>query len=138
MGKKTYFMFVHDGGSGDGGLACEFPDLPGCMTDGDNFEDLMLNAADALESWLDVAVERGQSLPEPSNVEALKAKADACEEPVLFVVPVTGYLPDVPARINVTSTASKIAEITAFAKRVKKTRSELMVEATLDYIRSNA
>lgn len=134
MEKKTYFMFVHDGGEGKG-LWCEFPDLPGCMTDGDNLDDLMKNAADALESWL-AAV--GDVLPKASGAEELKAKADFCADPVLFVVPVTGYLPGAPARINITSTEAKIAEITAFAKRVKRTRSELMVNATLEYIRANA
>ena len=137
MEKRTYFMFVHDGGDGKGGLCCEFPDLPGCMTDGDNLPDLMRNAADALESWLEAKKEHGEALPVPSDVESLKAKADVCEEPVLFIAPVTGYLADNPVRINITSTEAKIAEITAFAKRVKRTRSELMVEATLDYIRAN-
>ena len=101
MTKKTYYMFVHDGGAGDGGFYCEFPDLPGCMTDGDDLDDLMKNAADAME-------------------------------------PVTGYLSDRPVRINITSTESKIAEITAFAKKVGRTRSELMVDATLEYVRANA
>ena len=136
MEKKTYFMFVHDG---DGkGLWCEFPDLPGCMTDGDDLDDLMKNAADALESWLSSARDAGSTLPEASGADELKAKAERSDEPVLFVAPVTGYLPDVPARINITSTEAKIAEITAFAKRVKRTRSELMVDATLAYIRANA
>ena len=136
MEKKTYFMLVHDG---DGkGLWCEFPDLPGCMTDGDNLDDLMKNAADALESWIAAVCESGGTLPAASGAEVLKSKADASSEPVLFVVPVTGYLPDVPARINVTSTAAKIDEITAFAKKVGRTRSDLMVQATLDYIRANA
>jgi len=138
MKKITYFMFVHDGGDGNGGLCCEFPDLPGCMTDGDNLEDLMKNAADALESWLEATVERKLPMPEPSGAEALKAKADTCEEPVLFIAPVTGYLPDATVRINITGTEVKIAEITAFAKRTKRSRSELMVDATLDYIRANA
>lgn len=134
MEKKTYFMFVHDG---DGkGLWCEFPDLPGCMTDGENLDDLMKNAADALESWLASARESGV-LPEASGAEELKKKADDCAEPVLFLAPVTGYLPGAPARINITSTEAKIAEITAFAKRVRRTRSELMVDATLAYIRAN-
>ena len=136
MKKRMYFMFVHEGGDGQG-LWCEFPDLPGCMTDGDNLEDLMRSAVDALESWMAATVEHGESLPDSSDAEALKAKADACEEPVLFIVPVTGYLPDISTRINITSTVSKIAEITAFAKRVKCSRSELMVDATLAYIRSN-
>ncbi len=138
MEKRTYCMFVRDGGSGNGDLWGEFPDLPGCMTDGDNLEDLVKNAADAMEGWIGCAVDHGQTLPKPSDTETLKKKVDASEDPVLFVVPVTGYLPDEPARINITSTTSKIAEITAFAKRVKRTRSELMVNATLDYIRANA
>lgn len=135
MEKKTYFMFVHQEGKG---LWCEFPDLPGCMSDGNNLDELMKNAADALESWIADVLENGGTLPKASGADRLKAKADACSEPVLFVVPVTGYLPSAPARINITSTEAKIAEITAFAKRVKRTRSELMVNATLDYIRSNA
>ncbi len=138
MEKRTYCMFVHDGGSGDGGLWGEFPDIPGCMTDGDNLEDLMKNAMDALKSMLELMIDHGETLPVPSDAHTLKAKADACEDPVMFVVPVTGYFPDEPVRINITSTTSKIAEITAFAKRIKCTRSELMVNATLDYIRSNA
>ncbi|MBP5638360.1 MAG: type II toxin-antitoxin system HicB family antitoxin [Victivallales bacterium] len=138
MEKRTYCMFVYDGGSGDGGLCCEFPDIPGCMTDGDNLEDLMKNAVDVLETMMEVMIEDGQTLPTPSDAATLKKKADASEEPVLLTVPVTGYLHDEPARINITSTTSKIAEITAFAKRIKRTRSELMVNATLDYIHANA
>ena len=136
MKKINYFMFAHM--DDKSGFWCEFPDLPGCMTDGDDFEDLMKNAADALESWLEAWVDGGNALPEPSGPAAVKAKADASDEPVMFVVPVTGYLPDAPVRINITSTEAKIAEITAFAKRVHRTRSELMVNATLEYIRSNA
>lgn len=135
MEKKTYFMFVHKEGNG---LWGEFPDLPGCMTDGENLEHLMKNAADALESWIASVLDAGDALPESSSAEDLKEQADSCADPVLFAVPVTGYLPSAPARINITSTEAKIAEITAFAKRIKRTRSELMVDATLDYIRSNA
>ena len=138
MEKRMYCMFVHDGGDGKGGLWCEFPDLPGCMTDGDNLEDLVKNAADALESWMEATIDHGETMPASSSIEELNEKAASCEEPVLLVVPVTGYLPDRPMRINVTSTEAKIAEITAFAKRVKRTRSELMVDATLEYIRANA
>jgi len=136
MEKRMFFMLVH--GNNKQGFWCEFPDLPGCATDGDDLEDLMKNAVDALESWLEGTVEHGETIPEASDADSLKALADACDEPVAFIVPVTGYLPDAPTRINITSTVSKIAEITAFAKRVKRTRSELMVSATLDYIRANA
>lgn len=138
MQKLTYFMFVHDGGDGKGGYWCEFPDLPGCMTDGDNLEELTKNAADALESWLEAWTDNGNEAPTASDAIALAEKMAGCDEPVLFLVPVTGYLHDAPVRINITSTEAKIAEITAFAKRVRRPRSELMVDATLEYIRANA
>lgn len=136
MIKKTYFMFVHAGEKF--GFWCEFPDLPGCLTDGDDLEDLMKNAVDAMESWLDATVEDGGVLPDASDAETLRKKMDECDDPVLFIVPVTGYLSDETVRINITGAESKIAEITAFAKRVGRTRSELMLDATLDYIRANA
>jgi predicted RNase H-like HicB family nuclease len=129
-------MFVHKGEKF--GYWCEFPDLPGCFSDGDTIDDLMKNAADAMESWLDATVDDGGSMPEASNAETLKKKMDECDDPVLFIAPVTGYLSDTPVRINITSTESKIAEITAFAKKVGRTRSELMVDATLEYVRANA
>lgn len=135
MNKKTYFMFVYENAEG---LWCSFPDLPGCMTDGGNLEELMKNAADALESWLESAIDHGDALPEASSASALKAKAAESEDEVAFIAPVTGYLPSVPARINVTSTADKIDEITDFARKVGRTRSDLMVSATLDYIRRQA
>lgn len=135
MEKKTYFMFVH---KNKNGLWCEFPDLPGCMTEGENLEDLMKNAAEALESWLESVMDNKKTLPAASDIEKLTKKAKDCEDPVAFIAPVTGYLPSIPARINVTSSAAKIEEITAFAKKIKCTRSELMVKATLDYIRANA
>ena len=135
MTKKTYYMFMHKGEKF--GYWCEFPDLPGCFSDGDTIDDLMKNAADAMESWLDATVDDGGSMPEASNAETLKKKMDECDDPVLFIAPVTGYLSDTPVRINITSTESKIAEITAFAKKVGRTRSELMVDATLEYVRAN-
>ena len=58
-------MFVHDGGDGKGGLWCEFPDLPGCMTDGDDLEDLMRNASDALESWIAQRLTMERNCPTP-------------------------------------------------------------------------
>jgi predicted RNase H-like HicB family nuclease len=136
MEKRMYNMFVHKGENS--GLWCDFPDLPGCFSDGENLDDLMKNAKDAMESWLEVSLEHNEPLPTASSVDNLKAMADASEEPVLFVVPVTGYLHGAPVRINITSTDDKIAEITDFAKRIGKTRSEFMVDASLAYVRANA
>lgn len=59
------------------------------------------------------------------------------EEP-LCIVPVTVYPPAKTERINITAPGDQIAEITDYAKHNKLSRSELMVKAALNYIRSNA
>lgn len=132
--KKTYFMIVFENVDG---LWCEFPDLPGCLTDGATLEELLRNAADALDSWMESAVEHGDALPDASSAAELQTALAAAGPEARFLAPVGGYLPSEPARINVTSTADKITEITDYAKRHKRTRSELMVSATLDLIRRN-
>ena len=41
------------------------PDLPGCHTDGRDFEEAIERLADARELWLEVAEERGMNIPAP-------------------------------------------------------------------------
>lgn len=48
-----------------GGFLIEFPDLPGCMSDGETIEEAIENGREAMASWLDVAREIGRDIPEP-------------------------------------------------------------------------
>jgi antitoxin HicB len=48
-----------------GGWLVTFPDLPGCMADGETVEEALSEAADAERSWLETRRELG--LPEPSG-----------------------------------------------------------------------
>ena len=49
-----------------GGYLAEFPDLPGCMADGETVEEALHAAEDALQAWLTTANEFGDVIPEPS------------------------------------------------------------------------
>ena len=104
MSNKTYFFCVHNDPEG---LWGEFPDFECAMTDGENLADLLKNAADCLESAVMGYQEAGIDLPVPSDIDQLEELKAKCESAVSFVVPVTGYIPGLPARINVTSTADK-------------------------------
>ena len=42
----------------EGGYWAEVPALPGCITEGDNIEEVMANLKDAIEGWLEVANSR--------------------------------------------------------------------------------
>jgi antitoxin HicB len=48
-----------------GGYSITFPDLPGCCSDGSTAEEAINNGRDALASWLAVAREFGDKIPNP-------------------------------------------------------------------------
>lgn len=50
-----------------GGYLIEFPDLPGCLSDGATIEEAIANGADALRSWIATAREFGDPIPPPSH-----------------------------------------------------------------------
>ncbi|MEI9967329.1 MAG: type II toxin-antitoxin system HicB family antitoxin [Terracidiphilus sp.] len=49
--------------SKEGGFVVTFPDIPEAITQGDNVDDAMHHAADALESALDFYFEEGRRVP---------------------------------------------------------------------------
>ena len=49
-----------------GGYSVWFPDLPECHTDGDDLDDAVNMAAEALELVIESYIENGRALPEPT------------------------------------------------------------------------
>ena len=60
--KIEYPLKIHK--AEEGGYWAEFPDLPGCITEGDSEEEVLAMAKDALSGWLAVRFERNFSIPE--------------------------------------------------------------------------
>lgn len=52
-----------------GGYLVEYPDIPGCMSDGETVEEAILHGREALRDCLEVFKESGRKLPKPT-VEA--------------------------------------------------------------------
>lgn len=48
-----------------GGYLVEFPDLPGCIADGETVEEALNEAESAMKSWIETAKSFGDSIPEP-------------------------------------------------------------------------
>ena len=64
MAETTYPFEVRQLSAEDGGgFLVTFPDLPGCMADGETIVEAISNAMDAEESWLATAREFGDPLP---------------------------------------------------------------------------
>jgi antitoxin HicB len=48
-----------------GGYLIEFPDAPGCISDGETPEEAIANGHDALRGWLLMTKQFGQAVPKP-------------------------------------------------------------------------
>lgn len=50
-----------------GGWLVTFPDLPGCMSDGETPAEAIENGKDALECWISACKEMGREIPQPGT-----------------------------------------------------------------------
>ncbi len=55
-----------------GGWLVVYPDLPGCMSDGETPEKAMDNGKDALAAWLKAAEDTGREVPRPGDLPSGK------------------------------------------------------------------
>jgi len=55
-----------------GGWLITFPDLPGCLSDGETPEEAIRNGEDALAAWLATAKEFGDAIPKPGETQSAK------------------------------------------------------------------
>jgi antitoxin HicB len=53
-----------------GGWLVSFPDLPGCIADGDTVEQALKQAEGALVSWIEGSKELGYPVPDPAESKA--------------------------------------------------------------------
>jgi antitoxin HicB len=60
---------VHVLADADGGYVAVFPDLPGCITQGDTLVEVAAMAEDARRGWIETEYERGHDIPLPSYPE---------------------------------------------------------------------
>lgn len=58
----------------EGGFAIEMPELPGCISQGETLEEAYEMIRDAQKCWLEVALERGIEIPEPTGIEEYSGK----------------------------------------------------------------
>ena len=50
-----------------GGYLVEFPDLPGCISDGETVDEAIANGMEAKQEWLAAAKELDRAIPEPGG-----------------------------------------------------------------------
>ena len=51
----------------DQSYVVEVPELPGCMADGQTYEEAVKNAEKIIEEWIETAKELGRPIPRPKG-----------------------------------------------------------------------
>ena len=121
-----YIAAIHKDESADYGVS--FPDFPGCITAGSTLEEARTMANEALQGHVKVSREYGDSIPEPSTLEEIKAMQNFQDAEAFFVV----HIPEMEEkriRVNITLTKRDLHLIDRKAKQRKLSRSAFLVEA---------
>jgi len=117
---------------GEEGFSVFFPDLPGCVTQGDDLADAQAMAIDALSGWVASMIAHGDPIPVQRPLEAIHAdKAFARENAVNWreaIATLVVARPPLgrPERINVSLDSNKLRAIDAYAERRGLTRSAVL------------
>ena len=130
---KTYFAFVHK--DEDSAYGIVFPDLPGCFSAGDDFDEAVRNAHEALRLHLEALRDHGRDIPQPRNFEALIADPEMREEAreaALIAVPLE--LDSETIDVTVALEPDLVDAVDAAARRSGLTRADYLAEAVREKV----
>jgi predicted RNase H-like HicB family nuclease len=108
------------------------PDLPGCFSAGDSLDEALVNAEEAISLWIDVALDNGQVIPQPSSIDVVRSQHPQAEDWIWAIVTVDpARLDDKIERVNITLPRRVLARLDAAAKEAGETRSGYIARLAL-------
>lgn len=129
-------IVVHKDGTSAYGVTV--PDLPGCFSAGDDLDDAIESAHEAISCHLEGLLMDGESLPERAPLETHRANK-AYKGGIWAVVAVDiSKLSSKAKRVNITMPARVLAIVDEAAAREGDTRSGLLARAALSYVERRA
>jgi len=90
-----YIAIIEDAGP-DCAVGVWFPDLPGCTSAGDDIDQALRNAPEALELYAESFAVDGKPLPPPRTLMELKADPDIADDIKAYMVALVEF----PARAH--------------------------------------
>ena len=69
----TYYVAIVEDAGADKAIGIWFADLPGCFSAGDDIDDALRNAREALALYAAAEAREGRALPKPRAISALKS-----------------------------------------------------------------
>jgi predicted RNase H-like HicB family nuclease len=108
-------------------FSVDFPDFPGCVTAGKTLEEARKMAQEALEGHIEVMLEYGEPIPEPSTAEKIMSDPEN-KDAVAFIVTVHAKKPKA-VRINITFPEDILQKVDQYVKdKPRLNRSKFLAE----------
>ena len=108
------------------------PDLPGCFSAADSgIDEAIEKVKEAIELWIEVALDEGQEIPKPSSLRELQKRKEFKGYVWAIVEIDPALLSDDIERINITLPKRVLARLDAKAKRAGKNRSAFIAHLAL-------
>lgn len=114
------------------GYGVFFPDLPGCTSAGATVQEAALNAEEALQAHIELTMEHGEAMPEPSTLDEIEVDADVVEAARILV---RADPPTRTVRVNITMPEDLLAAVDRYAVRTGYSRSGLLAQAVRERLR---
>ena len=124
-----YIAFIHK--EKDSVFGVSFPDFPGCISAGDNLDEALSSAAEALQGHVQMMEADGNKVPKPRSLDAImkdKSLADEREGAIISVVPLIRDRGST-TRVNVSLDLGLLEAIDDAARARKQTRSAFLASA---------
>ena len=80
-----YIAIIEDAGP-DHAIGVWFPDLPGCTSAGDDIDEALRNAPEALELYAESLAADGKPMPRPRTLTELKSNPEIADEIKTYMV----------------------------------------------------
>ena len=129
---KQYIAFISTDGPTFGVV---FPDFPGCVSAGKNFEDAVRMAHEALSGHVECMKDAGLKIPEPGNLEQIKKEwpdwNDWKESDYT-----TALIALIPSHETRKYTISMDSSLMARIDSITKNRSAFLAKAAEEYLGS--
>lgn len=121
--------------SAESDYSVDFPDFPGCITAGQDLDEARRFAEEALTGHIEVLVEEGEIIPEPSSLETIMADPENRDAVVLVVSvpPIKGKT----VRVNFTIDEATLNLIDRYVTSHGTNRSSFLADAALQFMKRN-
>ena len=101
----THYVAIIEDAGPDHAVGVWFPDLPGCTSGGDNIDEALRNAPEALELYAESFEADGKQMPRPRTLTELKSDPEIADDIKAYMVALV-ELPFAPMRPSEGATSS--------------------------------